>query len=215
MSYPRVITPSSHIAACRKWATEVVKPGGRSERSRSVSLHEESATDLDTQLLGKLREVAVCIYYGLRPSEVLNLDAGRGDHYDVPLGPLRIDVKGSDHALAELMPYSVKRTDAGLYADAGFTHLLMVRDIEPNEFELCGWMTKQDFSSATLLHRMVTRRREHGFPARGTSPSNGSNRSSGCAAIARPTSITVSDSSTTASTSYAASMLVAALARTC
>ena len=151
MNFPRVIVPESHIEACRKWVAEITKPGARGEGSLSVSLHKGSAADPEVQLAGKLREVAVCLYYGLRPSAVLNLVAGQADHHDVPLGPLRIDVKGSEHALAELMPYSVRRTDARLYENARITHLLMVRDLEPDEFELCGWMTKQDFWERHLV----------------------------------------------------------------
>ena len=151
MSFPRVIVPQSHIAACREWAIKMIKPGARPEGSQAIALYPTSMSDIDVQLPGKLREVAVCLYYGLQPSKVLNLTIGKADHTDVQLGSIGIDVKGSDHVHAELMAYSVRRTDAGLYAKADFTHLLMVRDIEPDEFELCGWMTKQDFLERHLV----------------------------------------------------------------
>jgi len=147
MNYPQMRLPASHVEKCRQWAQDIIDSRRGGSPSRSISYSK----DPDIFLNGRLCEVVVCQYYGLRASEALNWSFQQVDDFDLQLGALKIDVKSSEHAYAELMPYSVVRTDAGLYDGGDFSHLLMVRKVGPDEFELCGWMTKQDFADRHLV----------------------------------------------------------------
>lgn len=110
----------------------------------------------EVQFCGKLAEVALCFYFGLQPSQTINLRPDCADHFDIPLGPIKIDVKGSYWPNAQLLSYSAGRILAGLYDTSPFTHLTLVRGELPAEGEtavqeLCGWMSKDDFTRKHLV----------------------------------------------------------------
>lgn len=155
MAYPRVLVPDKNINECHEWALKRISKECNAlwAASRGLALYNESGTNYEVQFSGKKRECAGCVYFDLDPTETLKLkEFPKPDYYDIPLRPpvALLDMKGS-HANALVMPYSVMRTEAGLYPSSRFTHLVMVRDLPFNWFEFCGWMGKDEFEARKFL----------------------------------------------------------------
>jgi hypothetical protein len=151
LTFPRARVPDEWEQKIRKWATDLANnPNLVSDATRAMSFYADSSKRFNVWYNGKMCEAAIMVYYGI-PLETLQF---KPDFFDVPLGPIRIDSKGTENTAAVLLLYSVTRLARIPYSDSSnkFTHLLMVRSTEtPQVYELCGWMTKEEFELRKLV----------------------------------------------------------------
>lgn len=138
---PRIKLPREWIDRSQLWAERSVLGYERGEKENSRRYARPGIDrSVSHQFLGRAAECAFCLFLGIDPGADLDWSPRPDLGWDVERFGLRIDVKGTRTAYL-MWPV----TKNGFLYQCEAHVFALVRQIEPDLYEMSGWLTLQEF----------------------------------------------------------------------